>query len=46
MSVVWLHVPQGKDCVFGQSQFVLDRCLEKHYNVRLYQIVPITDTGG
>ena len=46
MSVVWLHVPQGKDCVFGQSQFMFDECQEKYDAVRQYQSVPQTDTGG
>ena len=41
-----IDVPQGKDNLSGVSQFVLERCLEKQYNARLYQTVPQTDTGG
>ena len=41
-----MDVPQGKDSDFGQCQYMLDTFLEKYINVRLYQIVPQTDSGG
>ena len=36
----------GRDQFYGGGQLILEKCLEKYNNARLYQSVPQTDTGG